>query len=253
MPTIAIGDIHGNIRALDDLLRQIEDDLSPDHTVVFLGDYIDRGPDTKACLDRIIDFRAGCRASVVTLMGNHEEWLLRTMADYTRHSWLLGMEAFETIASYSKAAALELRRAAEVAGATLITERAELPYEVFFREVPQTHVTFLQALALRHADVNAIYSHGGLDPDVSSVEDQPPAALLWGTDGFPTRYHGERAVVYGHWNNAVLDEHGWPQPHIEGRTFGIDTSKHGVLTAWSLPDRRLIQSGRHGSRRAQQP
>jgi serine/threonine protein phosphatase 1 len=73
MATIAIGDIHGNIAALDDLLDQVARDLTASDEVVFLGDYIDRGPASKACIDRILDFRSHSAARVVTLLGNHED------------------------------------------------------------------------------------------------------------------------------------------------------------------------------------
>lgn len=54
MATIAIGDVHGNRAALDDLLARLEGELDVDDTVVFLGDYIDRGPDSKGCIDSIL-------------------------------------------------------------------------------------------------------------------------------------------------------------------------------------------------------
>lgn len=113
MSTIAIGDIHGNLAALDDLLNRITMEISADDTVVFLGDYIDRGPDARGCIQRIIDFRRAGKGRVVTLLGNHDEWLLRTHEDYTRHSWLLGMEGFQTVESYSASAASRLREEAE--------------------------------------------------------------------------------------------------------------------------------------------
>jgi predicted MPP superfamily phosphohydrolase len=144
--TIAIGDIHGNVAALEDLLEQVTCDLTANDAVVFLGDYIDRGPSSKACIDRILDFRSRSNVKVVTLLGNHEDRLLRTLRDPTRHSWLLGMEAFDKIASYSPAAATELRRAAEEAGAKLLTERTALPYDAFFSCVPHTHIAFFEAL-----------------------------------------------------------------------------------------------------------
>ena len=98
MSLIVIGDIHGNLPALDDLLSKIES-ASPEE-VVFLGDYIDRGPDSRACVQRILDFRDQAEFPVTCLMGNHEDWMLRSYHDLTKHSWLVGMEA-ETIASYS--------------------------------------------------------------------------------------------------------------------------------------------------------
>src|SRR5882757_5004187 len=112
MATIAIGDIHGELEALTDLLAQLEPELSSGDTVVFLGDYIDRGPRSKECIDRILDFWASTSAEVVALLGNHEEWLLRTLDDPRRHSWLLAMDVFPTIESYSPEAAAAIRAAA---------------------------------------------------------------------------------------------------------------------------------------------
>src|SRR6476659_4786 len=105
MATIAVGDIHGNLPALNDILSQLRGEAAAGDTVVFLGDYIDRGPDTKRCVDAILEFQQEVSARVVCLRGNHEEWLLRTRRDDRRHSWLLGMEAFDTIRSYSPEAA----------------------------------------------------------------------------------------------------------------------------------------------------
>ena len=115
MATVAIGDIHGNLLALENLLDKVLPDLDKTDTLVFLGDYIDRGPETKRCVDLITSLRLNSEFSVVTMMGNHEEWLLATMHDYTRHSWLIGAESFDTIASYSPRAATQLRREAEEA------------------------------------------------------------------------------------------------------------------------------------------
>src|SRR5689334_3767030 len=97
----AVGDIHGNVRALDDLLGKILPLLSARDTLVFLGDYIDRGPNVRECIDRIIDLKKTAKFSVVTLLGNHEAWMLRSYRDHTAHSWILSMDAFSTIGSYS--------------------------------------------------------------------------------------------------------------------------------------------------------
>jgi serine/threonine protein phosphatase 1 len=245
--TIAIGDIHGNADALDAVLEQLVPELSGHDTVVFLGDYIDRGPDSRACIDRILQFRAESRAEVVMLLGNHEEWLLRTLHDPTRHSWLLGMEAFETIASYSAAAAEGLRRAAEEAGMALVTRRIELPYRLFFDVVPAGHLAFLEGLVPYHRTSDAACVRGGFDPRLGALDRQPPGALVWGSDDFPEAYDGIEMVVYGHKDRAVVDADGWPQPRVWRRTIGIDTSAHGVLTALRLPEGQIVQSRRWGS------
>jgi Calcineurin-like phosphoesterase len=242
--TIAIGDVHGQVAALDDLLIRVEDEAGVEDTVVFLGDYIDRGPDSKGCIDRILRFRAESAATVVTLVGNHEDWLLRTIDDFRRHSWLLGMDGFDTVASYSPEAADTLRRAAEDAGALLVTDHVPLPYEAFLDAVPAEHLKFLTGLEVFHRSDDALFVHGGLDLDAGPPETQPRETLIWGTSGFLRRYIGPPTVVYGHWNNAALAADGWPLPAIQPASIGIDTIAHGVLTAIRLPERRVIQSGR---------
>jgi hypothetical protein len=131
MSTIAIGDIHGNLEALTDLLDQIRGEVRRSDTIVFLGDYMDRGPDSKGCVDAILRLQRESEAEIVCLLGNHEEWFLRTLHDHSHHSWLLGMEAFDTIRSYSIAAATTLREAVSNAGLDLFLGRCRLPYEVF--------------------------------------------------------------------------------------------------------------------------
>ncbi len=67
MATIAIGDIHGHYRALADLLERLLPQIHADDTLVFLGDYIDRGPDSKDCVEEIIRLKQDAPFSVVTL------------------------------------------------------------------------------------------------------------------------------------------------------------------------------------------
>jgi serine/threonine protein phosphatase 1 len=245
MSTIAIGDVHGNLAALDDLLGRITPEIKAEDITVFLGDYIDRGPDSKGCIQRIIEFRRNVKGRVVTLLGNHEEWLLRTLEDDTRHSWLLGMEGLQTIRSYSAPAAERLREETAKAGLRLFTERVSLPYEAFFQAVPAEHIAFLKSLQTYCRTPDAVCVHGGLDPDGGRVEDQRSEDLVWGADGFPERYRGVDLVVYGHANNPVVNQDGWPHPRIIGRTHGLDTISHGVLTALRLPEGIVIQSDRH--------
>jgi len=245
MATIAIGDIHGNLPALDDLLGQVSDEVGREDVVVFLGDYIDRGPDSRGCVEAILSFRAQTDAEVVCLQGNHEEWLLQTQKDYTRHSWLVGMEALDTVRSYSPEGAQMLREALHEAGLRLYLERCRLPYELFFSAIPSSHHAFLKDLALFFSNDDGFYSHAGLDPTVTNVAEQTSESLVWGHARFPADYRGDEVVVYGHWNNADFDINGWPTARIRGNTIGIDTIAHGVLTAIRLPDRRIFQSARH--------
>jgi serine/threonine protein phosphatase 1 len=247
MATIAIGDIHGNLAALTDLLSKLRGEIAKGDQVVFLGDYIDRGPDTKGCVDAILDFRAGTPATVVCLMGNHEDWFLKTRDNHHEHSWLLGMDGWPTVRSYSEEAADHLAEAARAAGNRLYLGTVSLPYDAFFEAMPNDHLAFFDALAPYHVTDDCISVHAGVDTRGIGLEHQPRSVLVWGWDdgGFPRNYLGRTAVVYGHRNNAVLNEQGWPQPNVIGRTVGIDSSRERVLTAYRLPDGQVFQSARH--------
>jgi serine/threonine protein phosphatase 1 len=245
MAVIAVGDIHGNLQALDDLLGKITPEIGSGDTVVFLGDFIDRGPDSKGCIQRILDLKRTSKAQVVGLLGNHEQWMLETSRDFTRHSWVLGMEGLPTIQSYSPQAAATISERIADLGPRIVLEKVRLPYELFFDAVPAEHMAFLSGLKTFFRTPEAVFVHGGLDPANGKVEAQQPSHLIWGFEGFPDRYRGDDRVVYGHANNAVLDEKGWPHPRIVGRTYGLDTIAHGVLTALRLPDEAIMQSQRH--------
>ena len=244
MATVAIGDVHGNRAALEDLLARLEGQLQTTDTVVFLGDYIDRGPDSKGCIDCILRFRADSPFSVVTLLGNHEDGLLRTLGSPSRYSWLTVMRGLSTVASYSTAAADALERALAAAGPKLVLEQVALPYDAFFDAVPPEHWAFFKALKPFCRTADAVCVHGGLDPGRGPVESQTTEAAIWGTGTFLRDYAGPDIVVYGHWDNADLSEDGWPRPAIGRATIGIDTISHGILTAVRLPDRRVVQSSR---------
>ncbi len=248
MATIAIGDIHGHLKPLCDLLERVRPNVGVDDTVVFLGDYIDRGSDTRGCIDAILEFTATVSARVVCLRGNHEDRFLRTMHDYTQHAWLLDMEADETMRSYSPTAADEIRAALRASRTSVYEGTCPLPYERFFDALPTAHAQFFAALALSHETPECFCSHGGVDPAVP-IGDTPAGTLVWGTRGFPKDYTGERTVVYGHMNNAHVDDDDWPHPRVARNTLGLDTIAHGVLTAIRLPGPYVLQSARYQRRR----
>ena len=245
MASIAIGDIHGNCAALRDLLAKVEPTLTSQDTVVFVGDYIDRGTQSAQVVDRVLTLRRESPATVVTLKGNHEDWLLKTMRDHTCHSWLLATEAYSTIESYSPVAAERIRAAErEIDRNALYGGSSPLPYDLFFDTLPPTHVAFFQELRLFCQTADGIFVHAGVDVQIASLEQQPPFTLLMGTFNFPERYAGADVVVYGHDDNAEVRD-GWPLPRVTSSTIGIDTISHGVLTAVRLPERTIVQSAKY--------
>ena len=250
MATIAIGDIHGNYEALDDLLRAVTPELGPSDTVVFLGDYIDRGPDTKKCIDRLLAFEDGTAAEVIGLCGNHDDWLLRTRRDFRRHTWVLATDAFTTIHSYSPDAAVAIQAAIAAGRGAHYGDDCPLPYDLFFDAMPAPHLNWFERLRDSWHGADCFCSHGGVDPGIDDLSRQQRHPLIWGGTGFPARYDGRDTIVYGHHNNAELTRDGWPMPAIAGRTIGIDTISHGVLTAVRMPGGDLFQSARHRLRQS---
>lgn len=244
MATVAIGDIHGNLKLLTQLLDKVVPGLGPQDTLVFLGDYIDRGPDSKGCIERILDLQQRAPCAVITLLGNHEQWMLRSFDNPTRHSWLIAMEGISTVRSYSKRAAVLLKRALDTHGAKIYTERVSLPYEDFFGAMPAEHVRFFQDLKPFHRTEDAICVHGGADP-AGALDWPDPETYIWGLAGFPEDYQGSDVVVYGHHDDAVVVKGCPPGVRIgPNRTYGIDTISHGVLTAIRFPEETVFQTGR---------
>jgi diadenosine tetraphosphatase ApaH/serine/threonine PP2A family protein phosphatase len=248
--TVTVGDIHGNLTALTDLLGKIQGGIDVQDTVVFVGDYIDRGLRSKECIDAILRFREETPGRVVCLRGNHEDWMLRSLRDSRCHSWLLGMEAFDTIWSYSPQAAETLKAAASEAGAELYLDKQSLPYEAFFNAMPTRHLEFFESLDVYCRTPDCLCSHGGVDCALIDYGQSTPHAFIWGANGFPDAYQGNEVIVYGHHDNADLDQLGWPHPKKLGNTIGVDTISHGVLTAVRLPGMDAFQSALVESRTA---
>jgi serine/threonine protein phosphatase 1 len=111
---------------LSTIFSRLAGKILSEDTLVFLGDYIDRGTESKACIARVVDLQRSAPFNVVALLGNHEQWLLQTYRDPTRHSWLLGMEGLTTIRSYSVEAADALAAAIDQLGFRIVQDRLAL-------------------------------------------------------------------------------------------------------------------------------
>ena len=241
MSTYAIGDIHGNLEALDSLLSQIEPELETGDTLVFLGDFIDRGPNSKGCVDRILRLKAEAPCPIIGLLGNHEQWMLRSMNDPTCHSWVVATEALETVISYSEEAAVRIMDAMAASGVRLFTGKMPLPYKEFFDAMPQEHIRFFRELKPFHRTAEVICVHGGcsLDGVLDPYDDN---VHVWGPIGFPEDYAGKDRVVYGHRDDGIVNAQGIARPSIgANRTYGIDTISRGVLISLRFPDGRIFQ------------
>jgi serine/threonine protein phosphatase 1 len=191
----AIGDIHGRADLLDDLLGQIEQDLVEhpclDARYVFLGDYIDRGPQSRGVLERLQAFSLSHTA--VFLKGNHEEMLLAFLRDPPRGLPWIHAGGWRTLASYGIDRTPEQR-------ADLIAIAAELR-----SALPAKHLAFLKSLALSHGIGGYHFVHAGVRPG-TPLALQSSNELLWIRDEFleSTADFG-KIIVHGHSPVARVD------------------------------------------------
>ncbi|MGE4277991.1 MAG: metallophosphoesterase [Magnetospirillum sp.] len=219
----AVGDIHGRLDLLDRLLSTIATDVSVTSplqvSVVFLGDMVDRGPDSRGVIDRLA---AGppptlSGAEWVCLRGNHEEAMQDFLADSSTGGRWFPWGGLETVRSYVGEEAM-LGWRGDMAEAQLS----------FRRHVPTSHRRFLDNLKLTHQIGDYLFVHAGIKPGVA-LDQQHPADLLWIRHEFldDERWHG-RMVVHGHTPDL--------QPQVRSNRLGIDTMAYdsGVLTALAL-------------------
>ncbi len=175
--TYAIADLHGRFDLLDAAITAIAE--RGGGTVVFLGDYIDRGPQSRQVVERL---KAGPPKGQVwwPLAGNHETYLLSAIVDLELRDTWLAAGGRETLASYGW------------------NGDGEAPLEM----VPEADRAWMKARPNFHLDRHRVYVHAGMDPTLS-FEQQSEARMLWGTY-LPNLDLGYREwhVVHGHENLA---------------------------------------------------
>lgn len=220
----AIGDIHGRLDLLDSLLGQIERDMSERPAkktfIVFLGDLIDRGPDSAGVIERLRTYRpVGARP--VFLAGNHEEVLIRILQGDRNilASWLKfgGAECAQSYDIDPQA----LRHLEEGDAIRLLQSR-----------FPASHRAFLESFADTFRFGDYLFVHAGIRPGIA-IEQQDRSDLLWIRDPFlsDSKEHGF-VVVHGHTVVEAVEE--------RRNRIGIDTGAYqsGVLTALAVEEDR---------------
>lgn len=226
----AVGDIHGRLDLLDDLLCQMEADNAsrgPAYTIViFLGDLIDRGPDSAQVVQRLLELGAET-SKVRFLLGNHEEVFLKAMAgDSGALPFFLRIGGKQTVLSYG----VSVQQYNECDYPELLALLQE--------HVPQTHLDFL----LSFEDVVVIgdyaFVHAGVKPGVP-LDAQKPETLRWIREEFLNSAESfEKVVIHGHTISDQVEQGPW--------RIGIDTGAYasGRLTAMGFEgaDRWILQT-----------
>jgi serine/threonine protein phosphatase 1 len=215
----AIGDIHGRLDLLDEILARIDADKTQhptsNTTRVFLGDYIDRGPDSKRVLDRLISC---CVAQpTVCLMGNHEAYLREFLKNPDILSVWRRYGGLDTLLSYGLAPTMK----------SAAKEHRNLASDLN-RLLPSSHREFLGSLKRYFTCGDFFFVHAGVRPGIC-LTNQSEDDLLWIREEFLLCEHSfGKMVVHGH--TPVLE------PDVRPNRINIDTGAYatGRLTCLVL-------------------
>ncbi len=232
----AIGDIHGRL----DLLRSLHEQIIADAKsvpkiqkfIVYLGDYVDRGLESKGVVDCLLQGPPpGFEA--VYLKGNHEEAMLQFLEDSSFGATWKNFGGLETLYSYG------------VPDAALLNsqESFEQARGRFAATFPQAHLNFLQSLEVAITLGDYCFVHAGVRPGVPLTL-QNEQDLLWIRDLFlQSKENFGKVIVHGHTPE--------PEPVVRPNRIGVDTGAYltGILTAVVLEgqDLRFLQAGAAGA------
>jgi serine/threonine protein phosphatase 1 len=213
---IAIGDIHGYSKTLATLLAAI--DPQPDDTLVALGDFVDRGPDSPGVIEQLIALQGRCR--LVTILGNHDEMMLSLRHGGPGLADWLSFGGRETLEAYGCGLA----------------------------EVPETHIDFLRACSAYYETSRHFFVHASYLPDLP-LDWQPPEVLRWESlkQRQPGPHYSGKTALCGHTaqdNFEILDL---------GHLKCIDTCCYGGgwLTALEVQTGQVWQADQAGKLRTQ--
>lgn len=216
--TIAIGDIHGCSTALAALLQAI--DPQTDNTIITLGDYVDRGIDSKGVLDQLIVLADRCR--LVPLLGNHDQMMLFARNGKDDLKFWMNCGGISALDSYGSSGRLDL--------------------------IPPAHFHFLERCVSFHETDSHFFVHANYKPDVP-LDKQDDHTLRWLSlrDFVPGPHCSGRIAVVGH----------TPHPDVLdlGHLICIDTKCYdgGWLTGLDVQTRQTWQVNERGDHRGGRP
>jgi serine/threonine protein phosphatase 1 len=219
MRHLAVGDIHGCFKALTTLAEFVQ--FRPEDVIITLGNYVNRGPDTRSVLEWLINYKRS--AKLVPLLGNHEIMMLRAReSDDAFQRWNeYGGNA--TLSSYTK----------EKAHAGLA-------------DVPELHWTFLETETRTWFETEThFFVHANAYPEMP-LEDQPDFMLFWESFNNPRPHQSGKVMVCGHTSQKT------GVPLNIGHAVCIDTRAYGGgwLTCLDVASGRYWQANQRGETRS---
>jgi serine/threonine protein phosphatase 1 len=221
MRTLVIGDIHGCLRALDCLLADVG--VRDDDLLITLGDYVDRGPDSKGVLDRLLALRNRCQ--LVALKGNHDLMMLAARADLEHYNDWLASGGKNTLQSYG----------------------ADIDWQALAQAIPAEHWRFLEEECESFYETDRHYFvHANAYPDMP-LGDQPDYMLFWEKleVGRWRPHESGKVMVCGH----TVQRSG--RPMVLQRAVCIDTWVYGEgwLTCLDVEREVYRQANQRGETR----
>lgn len=223
----AIGDIHGRLDLLKDIVSRIKVDLAErpvaNHQVVTLGDYCDRGPDGKGVYDLLI--KLAREQDWLCLRGNHDQYILEALANPADVIWhWLRYGGVETLLSYG----IE----------TIDPDDPFLISKALQKALPAGHRRFIENMAYCHNAGDYFFCHAGVRPGVN-INQQDPHDLMWIRQDF-LLHKGDlgKVVVHGHTPGRAVD--------FQKNRINVDTGAYesGVLSCLVLEndEQRVIDT-----------
>jgi serine/threonine protein phosphatase 1 len=203
MRTLVIGDVHGHLGALQSLLGHVAP--GAEDQLVFLGDYVDKGPDVKGTINYLMELSQ--KFQVIFLRGNHDQMMLDAWYDESKLAVWAGLAGEHPLSGYGDG-----------------------PLSARWKAVPREHWAFLERTCRDFWETPAyIFVHGGIRPEMAPA-DESPDRLQWLTLSTAEPHLSGRTVLCGHSELAsgrIADL---------GHTIGIDTAiaDGGWLTCLAL-------------------
>jgi serine/threonine protein phosphatase 1 len=215
-----VGDIHGQYYKLIKLIKLIEENISPDDIIIFLGDYIDRGEDSCKVIEYLADISV--KYNSCFLKGNHEDMFLNYYITGRGYELYIRNGGMATILSYTR--------------------------ELGDMKLPEKHKDFFNSLKLFYEGDDFIAVHAGLNPQSGNPDKQDRDNLLWiREDFFLANFRWKKTVIFGHTPTPFLNNSDIIYTDERRNIIGIDTGAmydENPLTCLRWPDRTVFRAFR---------
>lgn len=214
MATYAIGDIHGNLTSLKTLITQVKP--TEKDTIVFLGDYVDRGLFSKEVIDEIIALKEV--TNVITLKGNHEVMMLFSRSDENCFNQWMGYGGFDTVASYM----------------------SDFQFNNWYKHIPESHWIFIKQTIPYYEIENHIFVHAAVD-ETKEMSEQTEEFLYWNRFDDIKPHQSGKTIICGHTSNkqGIIRDN--------GHAICIDTwPLHQWLTCLNVDSYEFVQANEDG-------